>query len=163
MGTPALAVGGLTNIPSPQISAEEIDVTTLDSDGGFREFIAGFKDAGEISLEGNTRITTAGDFDAGQKRMYDLMDSGAVTNFVIEFPPEFQAVWTFEGIVTGFAVDAALEDAISFSATVRVTGKPELLTGAGAVAIIPMLPPRPVSTTLSVSAKLKAANAKGDS
>ena len=45
-------MAGLTSINGLELSADTIDVTTLDSDGGYREFIGGFKDAGEVSLEG---------------------------------------------------------------------------------------------------------------
>ncbi|MCL2665725.1 MAG: hypothetical protein FWE82_08935, partial [Defluviitaleaceae bacterium] len=41
----ATVVAGLTNISGPSASADEIDITTLDSEGGYRSFIAGFKDA----------------------------------------------------------------------------------------------------------------------
>jgi len=51
--TPApVPVGNLSSIGGLELSADTIDVTTLDSTGGYREFIAGFKDAGEVALEG---------------------------------------------------------------------------------------------------------------
>jgi hypothetical protein len=40
-------VGGLTSISGVELSAETIDVTTLDSTGGYREFIGGFKVGGD--------------------------------------------------------------------------------------------------------------------
>ena len=43
-------ISGLTSIGGIEITAETIDVTTLDSDGGYREFIGGFKDAGEVPI-----------------------------------------------------------------------------------------------------------------
>lgn len=47
-----LVIGNLTSIGEVGADADEIDVTTLDSTGGYREYIPGFKDAGEIALSG---------------------------------------------------------------------------------------------------------------
>lgn len=120
----AVKVGGLTSIGGLDLSSDTIDVTTLDSDGGYREFINGFKDAGEVPLEGYFY----GGSDAGQKSMYDLFESGASEAFTITFPAETGASWTFNGLVTGFATSVDLEDPLSFSATIKVSGKPTLVT-----------------------------------
>ena len=120
----AIKVGGLTSIGGLELSSDTIDVTTLDSDGGYREFINGFKDAGEVSLEG---FFFAG-ADAGQANMYSLFESGASQAFTITFPVETGASWTFNGLVTGFSTSVDLEDPLAFSATIKVSGKPTLIT-----------------------------------
>ena len=122
--TTAVTVAGLTSIGGLELSADTIDVTTLDSDGGYREFIAGFKDAGEVSLEGYLK-SAAGE---GQKELYDLFESGETEDFSIDFPNG--AKWAFKGIVTGFATGADLEDPLSFSGAIKVSGKPTLTTAA---------------------------------
>lgn len=116
-----VAVAGLTSIGGLELSADTIDVTTLDSDGGYREFIAGFKDAGEVSLEGYLEPETG----KGQKELYDLFESGETEDFTIEFPNSI-ASWAFKGVVTGFGTGADLEDPLSFSATIKVSGRPTL-------------------------------------
>lgn len=120
--TTPTTVGGLTSIGGLELSADTIDVTTLDSDGGYREFIAGFKDAGEVSLEGYFDATTG----QGQKELYDLFESGATSPFKIQFPAETKTSWDFDGVVTGFSTSADLEDPLAFSATIKVSGKPTL-------------------------------------
>ena len=117
-------VAGLTSIGGLELSADTIDVTTLDSDGGYREFIAGFKDAGEVSLEGYLKL------DEGQQALYTLFESGAVEDFTIQFPDNL-GKWEFKGVVTGFSTSADLEDPLSFSATIQVSGKPQLTINAG--------------------------------
>lgn len=125
----AVKVGGLTEIGGIELSADTLDTTTLDSDGGYREFIGGFKDAGEVSLSGYLDISDAN----GQKKMYDAFESGVVQDFAIEFPSSVKAKWGFKGIVTGFSTSASLEDLITFESTIKVSGKPTLtLTTAGA-------------------------------
>ena len=126
IGTVPTLIGGLTEIGGLSLSADTIDVTTLDSDGGYREFIAGFKDAGEVSISGFFDNTAA----KGQAEMYDAFESGEVSDFVITFPVASKTKWTFKGIVTGFETSANLEDPISFSGSIKVSGKPTLNTTA---------------------------------
>lgn len=121
-----VTVAGLTSIGGLDLSADTIDVTTLDSDGAYREFIAGFKDAGEVSLEGYLELEAG----KGQKELYDLFESGEVEDFTILFPNNMGS-WQFKGVVTGFSTGADLEDPLSFSATIKVSGKPTLIVGAG--------------------------------
>jgi len=120
--TSPVTVAQLTSISGLELSADTIDVTTLDSDGGYREFIGGFKDGGEVSIEGIFDPTTG----KGQKELYDLFESGDVEDFVIEFPTNIGASWQFKGVVTGISTSASLEDPLSFSATIKVSGKPTL-------------------------------------
>lgn len=119
-----VTVAGLTSISGLELSADTIDVTTLDSDGAYREFIAGFKDAGEVSLEGYLEL------DDGQQTLYDLFENGATEDFTILFPNNMGS-WEFKGVVTGFSTSADLEDPLSFSCTIKVSGKPTLVVGAG--------------------------------
>lgn len=122
MGETPMKVAGLTEIGGLQLSADTVDVTTLDSDGGYREFIGGFKDAGEVSLSGYFDNTVG----KGQAEIYAAFESGSVTDFVIRFPESLNAKWSFKGIVTGFETGVTLEDPVSFAATIKVSGKPIL-------------------------------------
>mgnify|MGYP000866049434 CR=1 FL=1 len=121
-----VTVAGLTSIGGLELSADTIDTTTLDSDGGYREFIGGFKDGGEVSLEGYFIPETG----KGQKELYDLFESGSKETFEIQFPNDI-ASWEFDGVVTGFSTSADLEDPLAFSCTIKVSGKPTLTVGAG--------------------------------
>jgi len=96
--TTPVEVAGLTSIGGLELSADTIDVTTLDSDGAYREFIGGFKDGGEVSLEGYFEPEEG----KGQKELYDLFESGETTKFKIQFPNNI-ASWEFDGVVTGFS------------------------------------------------------------
>lgn len=120
--TTPIIVGGLTSIGGLELSADTIDVTALNSSGGYREFIGGFKDAGELSLEGFFDATAG----VGQKELYDRFESGVTDDYTITFPLAMKAKWEFKGVVTGFSTSADLEDAVPFSATIKVSGKPTL-------------------------------------
>jgi predicted secreted protein len=125
-------IGDLTNISGPSMSAEEIDVSSHDSDGNFREFVAGFLDPGEISLEGN--LTAAG----GAADLNAAFNDRALRNFHAVFPEVISTGpgligsasylrWVFNGTVTGVETAAPYDDKATFSATVRITGAPILL------------------------------------
>lgn len=116
--TTPVEVAGLTSITGLELTADTIDVTTLSSTGGYREFITGFKDAGEVSVEGYLEL------DNGQQQLHTLFESGTTEKFIIEFPNG--AKWEFDGVVTGFSTSASLEDPLAFSATIKVSGQPTL-------------------------------------
>ena len=50
-----LKIANLTSIGEIGVESEEIDATDLDSPNNYKEFIAGSKDAGEVSLAGNIK------------------------------------------------------------------------------------------------------------
>ena len=47
-------VGALKSIGGIELSADTVDVSDLGNSTGYREFLQGFKDAGEIALSGFT-------------------------------------------------------------------------------------------------------------
>lgn len=114
-------VGGLKSINGVEISAEAIDVTTLDNQDGYREKLAGLKDGGEVSVSG----LLDGD-DAGQEAAYSLLESGGEAAVKIKFPAKIGKTWSFTGIVTKFSTGAEVEGAVSFDMSIAVSGKPTL-------------------------------------
>lgn len=121
------AIANLSSIGSPSITQEEIDVTTLDSEGGYREFIAGFKDPGEVAISGYFEPT-----DVGQAAIYEALESGELQDFEIIYPAALGASWSFQAIITAYNVTTETEEAIGFEATIRVSGKPTLNLSASA-------------------------------
>lgn len=117
----AQAVGGLSSIGGVEVSSETTDVTALDNVSGYKEYLGGFKDGGEVPLEG----FLDGE-DKGQEAMYAAFESQDEKEFSIVFPEKIGKTWSFKGIVTKFATNAAVGDAVKFSASVKVSGKPTL-------------------------------------
>ena len=116
------AIANLTEISGLEISADTIDVTTLDSVGGYREFVGGLKDAGEVGVSGFFDPTEG----QGQAEFLAALESGEVQDFTIEFPTAIGKKWSFKGIVTTFTTSVSLEDPLSFEGNIKVTGKPTL-------------------------------------
>jgi predicted secreted protein len=122
----ANSVAELTSINGLDLSADTLENTTLDNVDGYRTFMQGLKDGGEVSLSGFFNV---GDTN-GQIAIYNAFNSGALLAYTILFP--FGASWTFNGIVTGVSTGAELEDGVSFESTIKVSGKPSLgLTPSG--------------------------------
>lgn len=114
-------VGHLSSISGISASAETIDVTALDSTGGYREFLASFKDGGEVSLSGFFDFA-----DEGQKALTDAFNGETTETYAIEFPAAIGAKWSFSGVVSAIETSAETGNAVSFSATIKVSGKPVL-------------------------------------
>ena len=85
------------------------------------KFNIGAQAGGEVPLEG----FLDGE-DKGQEAMYTALESQEETEFSIVFPEKIGKTWSFKGIVTKFATNAAVGDAVKFSTSVKVSGKPEL-------------------------------------
>ena len=110
-------VNGLTSIGEVTPDSEEIDVTSLDSAGGYREFLQGFKDSGEIALSG---YHISGD--EGQAELRTGYGSGEAKAAVITFPSAAGTV-TFTAYVKSYTMGAAeVDGAVGFGATLRITG-----------------------------------------
>lgn len=115
--TEDLKIANLTSIGEIGVESEEIDATDLDSPDNYKEFIAGSKDAGEVSLAGNIKD------EANVEKMLALAESQSIEEWVVAYPSG--AKWTFKGFVKSFKDGEKTPDGLAtFSATIRVSGKP---------------------------------------
>lgn len=96
---------------------EDIEVTTHDSAGGFKEYIAGLADTGELEVSG-TWIA-----DATQRSLSGLR--GLVRDWRVTLPGGL-GIWRSRGYVKSFAINPHREAPIEFSSTIKLTGAPTL-------------------------------------
>ncbi len=115
------SVGGLTNINGIEITADTIDVTALDNATGYREKEPGFKDVGDVTVSGFLDGA-----DEGQTECMSLLNSGTIVACSITFPAKIGKTWSFQASVTRFSTGAEVGSAVSFEATLAVTGQPTL-------------------------------------
>lgn len=112
-----LKIANLTSIGEIGVESEEIDATDLDSPNNYKEFIAGSKDAGEVSLAGNIKD------ESNVEKMLALAESQTIEEWTVAYPSG--ATWTFSGFVKSFKDGEKTPDGLAtFSATIRVSGKP---------------------------------------
>lgn len=114
-------IGHLTSIGEIGVESEEVDTTDLDSPDNYKEFQGGLKDAGEVSLAGNIHDDTT------IEKMLALAESQAMESWEVKYPSG--ATWTFNGFVKSFKDgEKTAEGLVTFSATIRVSGKPVFAT-----------------------------------
>lgn len=113
-------ISSLTSIGEIKLEVGEIDVTTLDSIDGAKEFISGDVTVSDLPLTG--KIKTKND-EANIEKMQELFKSGKVENWTISFPSG--AKWEFEAFVKSFSTkEATTEGIIEFEASLKFSGKP---------------------------------------
>ena len=112
----------MTSISGPSESRDTINVTSHDSEGGYREFIAGVASGGEVSVEGNLIIED----ELGQMKFYTDLQAGTKRPSWIVMPMAVGASLSFEAIAKSFSPSAPYEDKIGVSAALQITGKPLL-------------------------------------
>ena len=115
-------IGSLTSVGEISPDSEELDATCLDSSGGYREFLQGFKESGELTLTGYLDPDKP-----GQAQMVTLYGSGALGYFWVTFPD--QATVAFNAYVKSFTVGPAEVDGIvGFGTTLRVSGLVQVIS-----------------------------------
>ena len=113
------AIAEVTSISGPNITTETIDVTSHDSDNTYREYISGMYEGGEISIEGLLQLGNA-----GQSDFITDMQDGSADTYTITYANTEASTWSASCIATAFNIVSAYDDALKFSMTLKVTGKP---------------------------------------
>lgn len=122
-GTSAWAdLDEVITISGPGMTKEQIDVTSLDSTGGYREFIGGFRDGGNVTLSINfTRAT------------YDLLvadfEDSENQNYRIALPDVEETTIEFVGTVMEVPLTIAPDKQITIDVTIKVSGEPIVNSG----------------------------------
>ena len=117
-------IGGLTSINGVEVSQDTVDVTDLGNTTGYKEYLAGFKDAGEVSAEG-----FLDDEDDGQAAALASLNDGTVGDYTINFPNG--GSWSFKGVISKFSTSADVDSAVTFSISIKVSGKPTFTFASG--------------------------------
>lgn len=108
-------IGEAKSIQGPGGSATEIDITNLSSTA--KEIQPGLKDEGQITLELNLDTS-----DAQQTGLRTDRDNQTLRNFTLTLTDSPATVLSFSAYVLGFSIAAAVDDIISASVTLRVSG-----------------------------------------
>lgn len=114
MDTPEVRIADLTSIGEFGIESEEIQVTTLDSPDGFKEFIAGLKDGGEVAISGIVKSET------NMENLLDLANAQTVSNWEVRFTSG--SVWAISGFVKMFKEgESTIEGVRNFTMSIRIS------------------------------------------
>jgi hypothetical protein len=114
------AIAEVKGVRGPSLSGGVVDVTSFDS-AGVREFVATLRDAGTLSFTANYIPNGSG---TGHQSLITDLYNGTKRNFRLEFQFSPTVILAFSGIITGAEIGAELEQAVSLSITIKVTGWP---------------------------------------
>jgi predicted secreted protein len=107
----------VTSITPPSLARDAVEATHTESPEKWREFIAGLKDAGEVTLELN--FIPGG---PAIERLLGLFNSDTFSVARLVFPN--LVTWQFTALLTGVEPEAPVEDKMTASVTFKLTGKP---------------------------------------
>lgn len=115
----ATAIAKLLTIGGPSISAESVEVTSLDSTGGYKEWISGLRQGGEVQLDlywqkGNT----------AQQLIRDALDAGTRLWMYIEWPTSPLDGVQFYCNVGSFGANTTANEGIKASVGITLDGPP---------------------------------------
>lgn len=110
------AIGEINSIDGPTKSRETIEVTRLEDVDGYRQYIAGLREPGTVTL--NMNFT---------RENYDVLnadfESDTIQTYAIELPDEDETVFTFNGFVTELPISIPIGDKITCDVTIQISGK----------------------------------------
>lgn len=114
------AIAEVTNISGPGMTRDLIEVTSLDSTDGYREFIAGFRDGGNVVLSMNYTRSGLDEFLAD-------FESDTIQNYEIVLPDGTSI--EFEGFVQEFPLTIPTDSQITMETTIKLSGAPTINSG----------------------------------
>ena len=123
-GSAWVQLSEINSITGPTMTRDFIDVTSLDSTGGYREFITGFRDAGTISLSMNFTRSTYNAFQ-------DDFESPDTHYYEIVLPDVENTTLEFAGLVTEIPITIPTDDKITADVTIKISGPVVLNSGSG--------------------------------
>jgi len=113
-------IAELSHIGPVGKTRDQIDVTNLNTSGGYKEFIGGMRDGGLVAIAGNF---IAGDTN-GQIGLQTDFDGETAQSFVLNVHVAVIAV------VTKFKTDFTVGSQVTFAAELKITGQPVLAVTA---------------------------------
>ena len=123
-GSTWLEIAEVNSIAGPTKARNAIDVTSLDSTGGYREFIGGFRDGGTVTLPMNF---TRDSYD----RMNEDFESDDLQNYEIYLPDDEHTSFEFEALVTELGLAIPADDKVTADVTLKVSGQIVMNSGSG--------------------------------
>jgi len=116
-----VTIAEVKGLGGPNQSMSPIEVTNVDS-AGWREFIGGLKDAGEVTFQINFIPNSS----QHRQLLADLgTDPAPQINYRIEFNNTAGSILLFpKCLVTNFSVTEELESSVMASITLRPSGQP---------------------------------------
>ncbi len=106
----------INDITGPDIAVGTIDVTSLDSTGGYREFIASFIDGGTVALNMNfTQVS--------YNTLLTLINAREVVDIQIVLPDSGNSTFELSGLPVALGAAVPNDDKVTATASFKITGE----------------------------------------
>ncbi len=110
-------IAEILTIGGPELSSEDIEVTNMDSAGGFKEFISGLADAGSVNFDLNWIKGTQ------QAQVRDDVGAGTARNYRITWSDSPATIANYNARVTAFSMNTDPNSQIQASCTLKISGQ----------------------------------------
>lgn len=116
-------IGEVNNITGPGMTRDFIDVTNLASTGGYREFITGFRDGGEVTMQMNMT-------NASYDRLKADFETDSTRAYKIVLPDDDESIFSFNGLITAIPLNVQPDDKVTVDVTIKVSGETLFYAGS---------------------------------
>lgn len=117
-------LAGVLNITGPSMTRATIDTTALDTAGGYRTFIPGFRDPGQLRASIKFGRTS-----------FDLLksdfESDDLQNYEIVLPDADQTSLEFEGFPTELPLTIPADALVMTDTVIQISGQVSVESGSG--------------------------------
>lgn len=118
-------VAEVVNITGPSMSRELPDATHMASPGGYREFLGGLKDGGQVACQCNHLPNNA--TQDALTGVLSFFNSGVIKTWQLVFPTSPAVTWEFQAVLENFEPETPIDDKMGMSFTLKVSGQPSFL------------------------------------
>ncbi len=123
-------IAELQTIQRTGSKSDLVDVTNMESIGGYREYLATLRDAGDVAFSGNYIPN-----DATQQDLQTLFDGATLAEWEIVLPPGVGypvslGTWAFKAYVQSNDYDLPHDKEGKISGKLKITGKPVFTAGS---------------------------------
>jgi hypothetical protein len=108
------------NHGGPAIKVDMLDVTSHDSSSNFKEFVAGLRDGGEFTIEGNFISSDTN----GIVAFITDLKAGTPRTVILTGPTAAAFTWTATCLGSAFNMTYPQDGKLGFTATLKITGEP---------------------------------------
>jgi len=112
-------IAKIISVGGPDESKDELDDTTLDSTGGYKEFVSGLKDGGSLALALNFNPA-----DAGQLALETDYAAGTKQNYKLTWPSSPPKIVTVLAEVFAMNRNTEAASLVTADVTLRISGAP---------------------------------------
>jgi len=118
------SIAQILSITGPGMTRDTIDTTALDTSGGYRTFIAGFRNPGTM------RLNMSFDRD-GYETMKNDFESDVIKDYEMVLPDDDNTTFEFQGLVTELPLTVPPDEKVTADVVIQISGQVTLESGSG--------------------------------